>query len=137
MPDTAEMKDLLRLAESRIEQLVEENRSLNDFCNSLMDAQRAEAEQMAGLMEQIIQLEDALQNKDTQTTEILGLVSALNARMSAMREQALAAMKAAAENSSRLQIVRHVFDIAAQAEEDELAKRVAEYNAMVAEKRGF
>lgn len=129
MSDITDLKELLRLAEGRIEQLAEENRSLTQFCNDLMDAQRHEAEQMASLMEQVIQLEDALRSVDTEKHEILGLLGAMNARMAAMRQQALTAMKAAADNSSRLQIVRHVFDIAAQAEEDELARKVAEYNA--------
>lgn len=129
MPDTAELKDLLRLAEGRIEQLAKENQSLTQFCNDLMDAQRQEAEQMASLMEQVIQLEDALQSVDSEKHEILKLLGAMNAQVTAMRQQALAAMKAAADNGSRLQIVRHVFDIAAHSEEDELARRVAEYNA--------
>ncbi len=132
MPDVAELKHLLRLAEGRIEQLVEENRSLTQFCNDLMDAQGHEAEQMAAMMDQVIQLEDALRSKASEKDEILALMSALNARMTSMRQQALHAMKAAADNSSRLQIVRHVFDIAAQSEEDELARRVAEFNAMIA-----
>ncbi|KJS42669.1 MAG: hypothetical protein VR70_03915 [Rhodospirillaceae bacterium BRH_c57] len=132
MPNVAELKQLLRLAEGRIEQLVEENRSLTQFCNDLMDAQGHEAEQMAAMMEQIIQLEDALRSKASEKDEILALMAALNARMTSMREQALQAMKAAADNSSRLQIVRHVFDIAAHTEEDELARRVAEFNAMIA-----
>lgn len=132
MSDVAELKHLLRLAEGRIEQLAEENRSLTQFCNDLMDAQGQEAEQMAAMMEQIIQLEDALRSKATEKDEILALMAALNARMTSMRQQALHAMKAAADNSSRLQIVRHVFDIAAQSEEDELARRVAEFNAMIA-----
>ncbi|MFA7430158.1 MAG: hypothetical protein WCZ23_08385 [Rhodospirillaceae bacterium] len=134
MSDTAQLKDLLRLAEGRIEQLMDENKSLNQFCNDLMDAQRMEAEQMAALMEQVIQLEDALQSKDVEQDQILSLMSALNARMTTMKEQAMHALKAAADNSSRLQIVRHVFDIAAQSEEDELAQRMAEFNAKIAQK---
>lgn len=134
MSETAELKELLRLAEGRIEQLAEENRSLTQFCNDLMDAQRHEAEQMASLMEQVIQLEDALRGVDSEKHEILGLLGAVTARMEVMRAQALTAMRAAADNSSRLQIVRHVFDIAAKAEEDDLARRVAEYNASIAAK---
>lgn len=134
MSEITEYKELLRLAEGRIEQLAEENRSLTQFCNDLMDAQGHEAEQMASLMEQVIQLEDALKSVDSEKSEILALLGVMNSRLTSMREQALAAMKAAAENSSRLQIVRHVFDIAAQPEEDELARRIAEYNASLVSK---
>lgn len=130
--DRQELKNLLRAAESRIEQLMEQNRALDRFCSDLMAGQRAETEQMVVLTEQLWGLEQALSSKDAETADILGLLAAMKERMTGMRDQALQAMKAAADNSSRLQIVRHVFDIAVMSEQDELDQRLARYNARIA-----
>ncbi|MBY0430717.1 MAG: hypothetical protein K2Q10_05935 [Rhodospirillales bacterium] len=126
-----ECKKLLRLAERRIEQFATENTDLSRFCADLMEAQKAEAKQMVELSEQIWALEEALISERDEKGRLLEVLGTLKARVGQMREHALKTLQAAAANASRLELAQNLFDLAATADEDELARLTAEYNTKI------
>ena len=132
----APLKELLNAAEAFIVELQDENQKLRSFCDDLMETQRLEAEQMAAISEQMWSLEDALMRKDLEVEEISALLGAVRQRLEDTREKALNALKATAENQPRESIARLVFDVAVHPLDDQLDRRIAEYNAAIAKRNG-
>ncbi|MBF0333022.1 MAG: hypothetical protein HQL40_05145 [Alphaproteobacteria bacterium] len=135
MVEATEMKDLLRLAEARIEELAADNASLSQAYSDLMEAQKLETAQLVALTEQIWALEEALQSTSSEKDSALGMLAMFKSRFQALRDQATETLQAAAKNASRLELAARVYDIAIATEEEELERMTREYNERVARQR--
>lgn len=135
MADAAELKELLRLAEARIEGLLADNASLSQAYSDLMEAQKLETAQIVSLTEQIWALEEALQSTSSEKENALAMLSMFKNRFQALRDQATETLQAAAKNASRLELASRVYDIAIATEEEEIERMTREYNERLARQR--
>lgn len=139
MPSTeAELKELLRAAEERIEAMARDNQALARAYDDLLAAQAHEAEQMVRLSEQLWKLEEALASTSAEKEAILAQLLSLKTGVDGMRRKMSETLTAAKSNASRLTIAARVYDMATSAEMQELAeldRRIAEFNARVTGKK--
>jgi predicted nucleotide-binding protein (sugar kinase/HSP70/actin superfamily) len=124
-----DLRSLLKAAEHRIEEVVQENQSLSRAYHDMMEGQKLEVEQMVRLTEQLWVLEEALAKTGQEKQEVLDALSSLKSRFELLRAQATHTLEAASANASRLELAARVYEMAKTAEMDELDKRLAAYNA--------
>lgn len=132
-----ECKDLLRQAEERIAQLAADNQSLNDFVNNLMEAQQREAEQMAILTEQMLEMEDTLFEAAKENADLEAMLIKFRSGMTTLQTQVSETLESIrTSNASRAEIAGRLHRVAALSDEELLDQRTAEYNARIAAMRG-
>lgn len=138
MAETIEdQKELLRQAEEQIAHLVQENASLNDFVNGLMEAQQREAEQMAILTEQMLEMEDVLFEAAKENADLEAMLIKFRAGMNTLQSQVSETLESIRNNNaSRSEIAGQLHRVAAMSDEELLDQRTAEYNARIAAMRG-
>lgn len=129
-----EVRELLRLTETRISQLLTEVANLSRFSSELLEAQKQGAVELAELSEQLWALEDALNAEKQDKQRLLQLVGTFKARVGQIRQHAAQVLEAAASNPSRQLIAASLYDLAMTAEDDELARMTADYNARLAQR---
>lgn len=130
-----EARDLLRVAEGRIARLLTEVANLSRFSNELLAAQKQSSIELADLAEQIWALEDMLNAEKQDKRRLLQLVGAFKERVGKIREHAAEVLESASANATRLDLANSLYELAMTAEDDELARMTAEYNASIARQR--
>ena len=130
-----DLKGLLKTAEDRIIELGQENEGLSNAYYELMEAQKAEMDQMLKLSEQIWQLEDALSKVAFEKDAVLETLAHLKQHFDVMKKQAQMTLEAAASNASRLELAARVYEMASLTEAGDLDQRIAAYNAALANRK--
>ncbi len=115
----ADLKDLLRTAEKQIEELHAQVIAQAENNALLMDAQRAEAEQMVQLTEQIWSLEEALASTNAEKDEILARLSQLRSTVEILQRDINNTLEAATKNASQLELAARVYEMSSLTEEDD------------------
>ena len=133
---TDDCKELLRQAEDQIRYLAEENGTLNTFITGLMDAQQREAEQMAALTEQMLEMEDALFDAARENADLESMLVKFRSGMTRLQTHLNETLDSIKNNASRLEIAGKLHEVAALSDEELLDRRTAEYNARIAAMRG-
>lgn len=128
-------KALLRLAEEHIAHLAEENASLNTFINSLMEAQQREAEQMAVLTEQMLEMEDTLFEAAKENADLEAMLVKFRSGMTRLQGHLNETLDSIKNNASRVEIAGKLYEVAALSDEELLDRRTAEYNARISSMR--
>ncbi len=130
MSNEAELKQLLRDAEAKIAELAADHLNMAQAYHELMQAQKAETQQIVELTEQIWALEEALAGAHGEKGKALEALKAMKKKLEVLRNQAKATLEAAAANASRLELAARVYELAKVTEQqDELDRRIAEFNA--------
>lgn len=122
MPDKENDDDLrllLRAAELQIQELRNQVDSHAENNKLLMDAQKAEAEQMIQLMEQIWTLEEAFAATSAEKDEILSHLSQLRGTIETIQKQVTNTLDAANRNATRLELAARVYEISTLTDEDD------------------
>ena len=109
--DESRLRDLLRAAEKRIEDLQQEILVHEQNNRLLMEAQMAEAEQMVQLTEQIWSLEEALVTAGTEKEQILGNLYRLRQSVESIQRQINDTLDAARNNANRLELAARVYEM--------------------------
>jgi chromosome segregation ATPase len=131
-----DIKELLRQAEETIGQLAQENASLNEFINGLMEAQQREAEQMATLTEQMLEMEDALFDAAQENADLEAMLVTFRSGMTTLQSHLNETLESIKNNASRVDIAGKLHQVASLSDEELLDQRTAEYNARIAAMRG-
>lgn len=132
---TKDYKELLRLAEEHIGHLSEENAHLNSFVNGLMEAQQREAEQMAALTEQMLEMEDTLFEAARENADLEAMLVKFRSGMTRLQSHLNETLDSIKNNASRVEIAGKLYEIAALSDEELLDRRTAEYNARIMSSR--
>jgi len=131
-----EYKILLKHVEDQLAQVAEENASQNAFINDLMEAQQREAEQMAILTEQMLEMEDTLFEAAKENADLEGMLVKFRSGMTTLQSHLNETLDSIKNNASRVDIAGQLHRVAALSDEDLLDQRTAEYNARIAATRG-
>jgi|GEM_PF-2084287 len=115
----ADLKDLLRTAAKHIEELHAQVEAQAANNSHLMDAQRAEAEQMVRLTEQIWSLEEALASASAEKNDVLNHLSQLRGTIESLQRHVSNTLEAAMKNASRLELAARVYEMSALTEDDD------------------
>lgn len=102
--DETRLRDLLRAAEKRIEDLQQEILVHEQNNRLLMEAQMAEAEQIVQLTEQIWSLEEALVTAGAEKEQILDNLYRLRQSVESIQRQINDTLEAARNNANRLEL---------------------------------
>ena len=131
-----EYKDLLSQAEEQIAYLAQDNIALNEFINGLMEAQQREAEQMAILTEQMLEMEDTLFEAAKENADLESMLIKFRSGMTTLQGHLNETLDSIKNNASRVDIAGKLHEVAALSDEDLLDQRTAEYNARISAMRG-
>lgn len=132
---TKDYKELLRLAEDHIGHLAEENAHLNSFVSGLMEAQQREAEQMAALTEQMLEMEDTLFEAAKENADLEAMLIKFRSGMTRLQGHLNETLDSIKNNASRVEIAGKLYQVAALSDEELLDRRTAEYNARISSMR--
>lgn len=131
-----EYKILLKQVEDQLAYMVEENTAQNAFINDLMGAQQREAEQMAILTEQMLEMEDALFEAATENADLEGMLIKFRSGMTALQGHLTETLDSIKNNASRTEIAGQLHRVATLSDEELLDQRTAEYNARISAMQG-
>ncbi|HER25712.1 MAG TPA: hypothetical protein ENI69_01240 [Rhodospirillales bacterium] len=120
-----EERELLKLAQEKLQQLQEENEHLSTSFFELMDAQKAEAEQMVQLTEQLWAVESALAESKEKALEQMGLMKSKIESVSAYVQDTLVA---ADKNASSMELAARVYELGQMTDLEEIDQKIAEFN---------
>lgn len=130
-------KDLLKAAEEQLAQLAEDNASLNEFVNNLMEAQQREAEQMAILTEQMLEMEDVLFEAAKENADLESMLVKFRTGMTTLQSQVNETLSDIKNtNASRTEIAGRLHRVANLSDEELLDQQTAAYNARIAAMQG-
>ncbi|HEY9164249.1 MAG TPA: hypothetical protein VIN57_06530 [Magnetovibrio sp.] len=122
--DIGDPKTLLKVAEKKIVELQQQNKSLQSDLNSVLEAQALETEQMVQMSEQLWKLEEALMSTTDEKDAALMLLHSLKSnvdRIKSYAEDTLAAVKQ--NKASRLTMAVQVYEIKSMVESLGLEKK--------------
>lgn len=130
-----ELMGLLAEAEKKLQESLNENKNLaqdnehlNTAINDMMSAQMEEAEQMVQLTEQCWQLERALEEALSEKNAVLQIVQGLNSGLNELKEKADSAIEKARKETSRVQLVTQLMDLASVAKNNPLDEQLAKFS---------
>ncbi len=138
-PTEDQLSQLLQVAESKFEKVEQEkealqqeiealqleNQNLSQSFFELMDAQKAESEQMVQLTEQIWALEEALAISREKALEQM---AAMKEKFNAMNDYMKDTLDAATKNASSMELAARVYEMSQVAEIDDLDKQLSDFN---------
>jgi len=122
MPDKENEKkyrELLQAAEEQILDLRDQVQAHAENNLLLMDSQKAEAEQMVQLTEQIWSLEEALAATSAEKDEVLSHLSQLRGTIESIQHHVTHTLEAASKNATRLELAARVYEISSIADDEE------------------
>ncbi len=127
-----EEKRLLKIAEEKLIQLHQENEELSTSFYELMDAQKAEAEQMVQLTEQMWVLEEALAVSQEQAMKQMDL---MKTKMKSVSDYVKDTLEAASNNASRMELAARIYEMGQISDTEEIDKKIAEFNKELMSKK--
>ena len=111
MPKKTSIKKLLKAAEVKIVELQEEKQNYDDFIDGLMKQQKAEAEELVRLTEQIWKLEELLENVTAEREGVRSLLTCLREDMEKIRDVAAEALRATTDKKSIMNMAVKFYDV--------------------------
>lgn len=110
-PDT-DPKALLRQAEDKIVQLVEENAALKADLDNVLEAQAQETEQLVQMSEQLWKLEETLMSTEAEKDAAMMMLQSLKSNVERIKSYAEETLSSAKERkASRLTMAAQVYEI--------------------------
>ena len=111
MTDDKDVRKLLKEAEKQIVALQQEKQEVDEYLNDLMLQQKAEAEEMVRLTEQIWKLEEVLKDVSSERDDVRLLLQGLCEDMERIRDVAAETLKAAKDKKSILNMAVKFYDV--------------------------
>ena len=111
MNDEIKVKELLKNAEAQIIQLQNEKQEMDAYLGDLMEQQKAEAEEMVRLTEEIWKLEELLKDVSAERDDVRLLLEGLCEDMEKIRDVAAQSLKATTDKKSILNMAAKFYDV--------------------------